>query len=187
MWRALAQCLLTRTQLQFRRVQIQAFCPVCTEESEIIFHSLVLCPFARQCWMLLNVQIDVDQNVDFGTWIMKTWSASNARLRAESVVLCWTLWRARNDLVWNQKHSTVNKVVAAAKQYLTQWTIAKNRSYIIPLQPLADGDEAVSWVKPQPNKVKVSFDAAIFETREQIGFGIVARDSEGGLVEAKLW
>ncbi|XP_074364152.1 uncharacterized protein LOC141704900 [Apium graveolens] len=33
--------------------------------------------------------------------------------------------------------------------------------------------------------VKVSVDAAIFEDREEIGFGIVARDSEGALIEAK--
>lgn len=54
-----------------------------------------------------------------------------------------------------------------------------------PLRPLAEGDGAVVWVKPQPNKIKVSVDADVLEDRGGVGFGLVARNSEGQLIEAR--
>ena len=43
-----------------------------------------------------------------------------------------------------------------------------------------------SWVKPQPNTFKVSVDATIFEDRSEVGFRMVARDSDGRLIETKV-
>lgn len=104
---------------------------------------------------------------------------------AEIISLCWSIWRSRNDLVWNQKFTSVNRTVAAAKQNLVQWKVTQGRLFTTPLQPSFEGDGATTWVKPQPNKIKVSVDASVFEDRGGVGFGFVARDSEGALVEAK--
>lgn len=93
------------------------------------------------------------------------------------MTLCWTIQRTRNDWVWNKKHSTVNKVVADAKQYLTQWKVAQGRSFTALLQPMIDGDGAFTWVKPQTNTVKISVDLAIFEDREEVGLSMIARDA----------
>lgn len=49
---------------------------------------------------------------------------------------------------------------------------------------MVEGDGAIVWVKSQPNKVKISVDAAVFEDRDGIGFGLVARDLNGELIEA---
>ncbi|XP_074377686.1 uncharacterized protein LOC141719203 [Apium graveolens] len=111
--------------------------------------------------------------------------SGTVKQRAESVTLFWAIWRARNDLVWNQKSSTVNKIVASAKQSLTQWILAQNRSYNTLLQPQVKGDGVSYWVNPQLNTFKVSVDPAIFEDREEVGFGLVARDSDGRLIEPK--
>ncbi|XP_074374107.1 uncharacterized protein LOC141714488 [Apium graveolens] len=40
-------------------------------------------------------------------------------------------------------------------------------------------------VNPQPNAVKVLVDAAVFEDKDAVGFGLIARDSEGALIQAK--
>lgn len=45
-WCAFSNCLPTRVQLQLKRVQVQALCPVCQQENETILHSLVTCSFA---------------------------------------------------------------------------------------------------------------------------------------------
>ncbi|WOG89983.1 hypothetical protein DCAR_0209224 [Daucus carota subsp. sativus] len=184
-WRALSHCLPTMTQLQLKHVPVQVWCPVCKEEPETILHSLVTCTFAWQCWLALRVNISWDQNMDFSSWMNIVLSTGTSKQRAEAVMLCWAIWRARNDLIWNQKFSTVNKVVAAAKQNLTQWILAQSRSSHTLLQPQVKGDGGTIWVKPQPNTVKVSVDAAIFEDKEEVGFGLVARDSEGSLIQAK--
>lgn len=161
---------------------IQTWCPICAGDNESIVHSLVSCPFAKQCWQALNINVVGDHTKDFNSWMDEILSSVSVKQRSEVVTLYWSIWRARNDLVWNQKISTVNKVVAAAKQYLTQWTLAQSRSYHTLLQPHTDGDGVVSWVKPQPNTIKVSVDAVIFEDRGEIGFGIIEKDSEGELI-----
>lgn len=48
-----------------------------------------------------------------------------------------------------------------------------------------EGDGASSWVKLQTDTVKVTVDATIFKDREEFGLGLVARDSNGGLIQAK--
>lgn len=79
----------------------------------------------------------------------------------------------------------MNRVVAETKQYLTQWKMAQSRSTNALLRPQADGDGDVVWAKPQPDTVKVTVDAAIFENRDETGFGVVARDSTGALIQTK--
>lgn len=48
----------------------------------------------------------------------------------------------------------MNKVVAVAKQYHTQWTVAQSSNYVIRFQPQADGDGASSLVKSQKTQLK---------------------------------
>lgn len=49
-WRALSGCLPTKENLQMRRVQVISSCPVCNNEQETVWHSLVNCQFAGLCW-----------------------------------------------------------------------------------------------------------------------------------------
>lgn len=48
------------------------------------------------------------------------------------------------------------------------------------------GDGASLWVKPQEETIKVSVDAAVFLEFSAFGIGMVARDSSGSLVQAKV-
>ena len=184
-WRALSQCLPTLTQLQQKRVNVQNICPVCQEEVETIEHTLVNCRNARQCWIIMFPGIQLQVVNCFKSWLKLMFDNISSSKHADVVTLCWSIWRSRNDVVWNQRHTKVTKTVADARQYLIQWKITQTGSYVTPLQPLVEGDGALVWVKPQPNKIKVSVDAAVFDDRGGVGFGLVARDSDGQLIEAK--
>lgn len=84
--------------------------------------------------------------------------------------------------MWNKNSTTINKVVASTRQYLTQWQIAQGRVFTVPIQPQVEGDGAVVWAKPLTNEVKILVDATIFEDRGGVGFG---RGADGLLIEAK--
>ncbi|XP_074347538.1 uncharacterized protein LOC141686399 [Apium graveolens] len=184
-WRALSQCLPTMSQLQSKHVPVQSTCPVCKSEAETIMHSLVNCPIARQCWFMVLPGQYWDVNMEFTGWIKMVFELESKSKCAEVVMVCWTIWRARNDLVWNQKYTRVTRIVAEAKQHLTQWNFAQNRLSWASLQLSVEGDGAVVWVRPVTNTVKVSVDAAVFEDRDAVGFGLIARDSDGMLIAAK--
>lgn len=70
----------------------------------------------------------------------------------------------------------VNSVVTTMKKYLFLWKTTQGRSTGALFHPMMEGDEAISWVKPQRNVVKVRVDAAMFEDHDMFGIGILARD-----------
>ena len=79
----------------------------------------------------------------------------------------------------------VNSLVVTAKENLTQWTAAQERSTKALVQPMEDGDGADSWEKPQLNTVKITVDAATFDDQNTYDVGLIARDCTGALSEAK--
>uniref|UniRef100_A0A803PXY9 Reverse transcriptase n=1 Tax=Cannabis sativa TaxID=3483 RepID=A0A803PXY9_CANSA len=83
----------------------------------------------------------------------------NARdLLEEAVMLCWSIWQARNGVIWNQK------VCNAADVMFT-----------------ASGER---WAKPAANMLKINIDGAIFQAANAYGSGVVIRDTAGSLIEA---
>ena len=111
-WRALSKCLPTLSQLQQKQVNVQGWCPVCLNNIETITHALVDCPFAENCWRSLNKDLRGSEGCEFAALLENSFARCDLDQREEMVTLCWALWRARNDTVWNQKTFTVNRVVA---------------------------------------------------------------------------
>lgn len=64
-WRALSYCLPTLVQLHHKHVPVQVVCPVCANGRETIYHSLVGCYFVGQCWRVFNVNIQIEEEMDF--------------------------------------------------------------------------------------------------------------------------
>ncbi|XP_017250538.1 uncharacterized protein LOC108221151 [Daucus carota subsp. sativus] len=137
-WRALSDCLPTLSQLQLKRVPVHNLCPNCQMEVETILHSLVFCPCARECWLMLFPGLQLPTLSCFKSWMLYIFSKVEKNKYAEIIVLCWSIWRSRNELVWNQKSTTRTRTVAAAMQYLTQWKITQSRSFVTPLQPYVE-------------------------------------------------
>ncbi|KAL8097023.1 uncharacterized protein LOC141684882 [Apium graveolens] len=184
-WRALSGCLPTNSMLQQKHVPVVACCPVCDGESESIIHALVLCPVAAQCWHKAFPEQSAMVATDFFSWLDQALYKLDAWKRSEAVTLCWAVWKARNEKVWNQRMARIDAVVSSAAQYLKQWKEAQGRSSILPSQPFVASDGVSLWVKPQEDTIKVSVDAAVFSDFSAFGIGMVARNSSGHLVQAK--
>lgn len=67
-WRALTYCLPTLVQLHQKHVPVQTRCPVCASGNLTIFHALVGCHFAMQCWKILNTDIQTEEEMEFPIW-----------------------------------------------------------------------------------------------------------------------
>lgn len=99
--------------------------------------------------------------------------------------ICWVIWKARNELIWNNKHTQTSVAIASAKIYLVQWRNAQRSSLKALFPTLMVGDGAVSWVKPQETIMKVTVDARTFSEYNSTGVGTVARDTRGELIQAR--
>lgn len=184
-WRAATACLPTKSQLRMKHVQIDSACPVCNNGVESIYHALVQCEGAARCWHIVNQNIDTHTNMDFAQWLEGIVAGQSGDWKAKVITLCWSIWRARNDLVWNGKRWTSMRIVAKAWEFLSQWKEAQNRNFKVPIQPLVTGDGAVYWAKPRQNTVKITVDAAVFTDQGASGIGVIARDHAGDMLGAR--
>ncbi|XP_060968285.1 uncharacterized protein LOC133035872 [Cannabis sativa] len=68
---------------------------------------------------------------------------------------------------------------------LDHWRSAQDKSSLLSLSLLQHDNNIECWTKPDSDTVKLNVDGALFEKENAYGFGIVARDSLGRLVDLK--
>lgn len=75
--RALSNCLPTTPQLLDKQVPVLSLCPVCNEEAETILHSLIICSFAQQCWLIPFSRKQWNIGMDLKTWLWSIWQSES--------------------------------------------------------------------------------------------------------------
>ncbi|XP_074359806.1 uncharacterized protein LOC141699902 [Apium graveolens] len=145
-----------------KHVQIDNIYPVCHEEAESVFHSLVQCKAATLGWQIHNPNISTNETMEFAEWLDRNLSGQPTQATAKIITLCWSIWRARNDL----------------------WTAAQGRYTGAPLRSPIAGDCAIYWAKPQQDEVKINADAAVFDNQGS-GTGLVVRNHASHMLSAK--
>uniref|UniRef100_A0A803QE18 Reverse transcriptase n=1 Tax=Cannabis sativa TaxID=3483 RepID=A0A803QE18_CANSA len=183
-WRAISGSLPTRTQFQTKHVNVNNLCPVCNNAEESIFHILVSCSFALSCWHIYVISIKPVSNEDFKDWFVDVTGSLKATCSTEVLMVAWQIWNARNDVLWKGRVKSAANVVLEARSYINQWLCAqKNR--MEPILVHADqGWGSEHWTKPDMDTVKINVDGAIFVASNSFGFGFIARDFEGRIIEA---
>lgn len=120
----------------------------------------------------------------FAYWLKAVFNHYKGTDVQRMVMLCWAVWKCRNNLVWNQRGMEVAEVVVLANYSLNQWLSAQNKLFDTSLGYLTqvDGDERQKV--PDENTIKINTDAAIFETSNCFSYSRVARNHASELVEA---
>ena len=131
LWRAAIGCLPTKSQLISRRVPIDAWCPSCGVALESIVHCLINCDFAIACWHrsgLASLFIFIDENQTlFVDWLASMFIIFDENQRILFAMVCWMIWKARNDFVWKHKRTSPASVVFLANTILVQWSRAQDK------------------------------------------------------------
>lgn len=100
--------------------------------------------------------------------------------------MCWTIWKCRNDLTWNQKCNEVQEVATSARVVLSQWKEAQDKLFDHSWGSLNSDDSIERWTLPTENQTKANTDAAVFEPSNCYNFAFAARNHKGELVEARF-
>lgn len=160
-------------------------CPVCNGDEELVHHTLVTCPFAHQCWQKRGTVVQVTGDESFAWWLQKMIDRNNKNQYGEIATMCWIIWQARNNLVWNRNRSEVQNVVYSTKRYLVEWKQAQVISTKTLYRDIVQDDGGDSWVKPNKNIVKITVDAAVFKDQAKYGVGMLVRDDEGEIIQGR--
>ncbi|KAM6544531.1 hypothetical protein CsatB_025267 [Cannabis sativa] len=187
MWRAGRNCLPTLCMLQTKRVNVQSLCPICGVEEETALHALVTCSHVKRVWDRVGIGTNIlHDHTSFLDWCYGTFSGVDSNKKCLVATLCWVIWSARNDFVWQKKLVNAEGIVVSAKGYLDQWTNAQNTLIESSWSGFQMGDGVEKWSAPSENRIKINVDAALFEGGTNYGLGMAARDHHGFLVEGRM-
>ncbi|KAK1379946.1 hypothetical protein POM88_026690 [Heracleum sosnowskyi] len=89
---------------QEKRVPVEGTCKVCRSDVESIYHCLIWCNFARSCWAIVGLDGVGNQYSSFQSWMEEVSNTCLEKLELAGM-LCWGIWKARNELVWNSSAS----------------------------------------------------------------------------------
>lgn len=163
-------CIPTRVQLRQRYVDVSVCCPLCNVDPESTYHVFVSCPISSACWFAFGDMVNGVTFGSFKSWLIACFDKLDNEQRCRVSMLCWAIWKACNDLIWNRKPFSVVDVCISVNATLEMWRKAQDRDNLSSLGESKEGDGAILWAKPAVNSVKVNVDAAIFEQDRLVGF-----------------
>ncbi|KAF4379060.1 hypothetical protein F8388_022147 [Cannabis sativa] len=102
----------------------------------------------------------------------------------EALMVSWSIWKDRNDFLWNKKINVIANVIVSVHSVLNQWNLARsNRFELLPviLHTYSSGEH---WTAPDVGFVKVNVDGAVFAASQSYGVGGIARGNDGRVIEA---
>lgn len=122
-WTLLKGKILTAENLRKRGIQGPSICCFCRSEEESIQHSFLLCTFAQSCWNQLSSPLEVQGKYDQVLNLQKNWKkdfphprkGKNNLIRVWKCIpatLCWNLWLARNNYVFNNIQQKTVTIIA---------------------------------------------------------------------------
>jgi hypothetical protein len=129
-WLLLKDRISSRELLQRKNMALQDYsCVLCTNGlSESSIHLFIQCPFAIQCWGWLNIQIDT--SLDPFQALQSFRDQLNVPFFMEIIILmCWTIWKSRNDLIFRQINPCLNKAKADFREEFDLLLLRSKKSY----------------------------------------------------------
>uniref|UniRef100_A0A803NNW2 Reverse transcriptase zinc-binding domain-containing protein n=1 Tax=Cannabis sativa TaxID=3483 RepID=A0A803NNW2_CANSA len=100
---------------------------MCGVFAETEVHLLVSCQFAWSCWEFSGLATASREPLTLLSWLEESANRVDNEALCKIVMLCWALWSARNDLIWQQHVRTVRDVVVFANSRLDQYLKAQGR------------------------------------------------------------
>uniref|UniRef100_A0A803Q4D5 ALOG domain-containing protein n=1 Tax=Cannabis sativa TaxID=3483 RepID=A0A803Q4D5_CANSA len=87
------------------------------------------------------------------SWFFNLLDSNQAEVVVDAAMISWSIWKTRNEVLWQKKTSTALRVVQSAKKVLDQWRVAnKNTTTSFATGVLSNNN---IWSKPMGGKIKV--------------------------------
>jgi hypothetical protein len=106
MWFLNNKVILTKDNLAKRKWKGCTKCVFCGEQ-ESVEHLFIHCPFAKLIWRTVNFAYNLHPPTSitnmFGNWLVRIDRSNKACIRTGVTALCWSIWKCRNDIVFNKK------------------------------------------------------------------------------------
>lgn len=117
-WLLLHDRVLTKMLLVKRGKVTDAFCPSCSNEEESPLHLFRDCKSAKALWLQVILAYMLNYflfSLHWETWVIcnlmkKEFSWENLSWHSFFVIICWWLWKKRNELVFREVNSPLSVI-----------------------------------------------------------------------------
>ena len=118
-WLLIVDRLSTRNILRRKNMVLPSYdCAICNNGiEETLQHLFFQCPLALTCWNMLQVT-PVDSDSFFGTIESIKAQISSPMFMSLIILLCWTIWTARNELIFQGIQPSLGQCRATFKKEL---------------------------------------------------------------------
>lgn len=206
-WRMCRGCLPIRVRLLDKGIQCPTQCVNCDSNHEDFKHIFFECPSVVQVWNLAGLWHDIQlamtatgSAVDIIFSLLQTLSVTCSQRLA---TLFWSIWKRRNNKVWENVTDNCATVVERACSMIEDWHSANASAAQGQNEASASSGTAadtaaaatvvyaatvparLKWQPPAPGRMKSNIDAAFSGQRNRTGIGICLRDEGGVFVLAK--
>ncbi|XP_024636306.1 uncharacterized protein [Medicago truncatula] len=129
-WRICRNCIPTRMRLRDKWVNCDIVCSLCNSEEEDTLHLFFHCPSSCSVWSMWegysSIYAILSQDYDSKTIVFKILQVLAAEDAAAFCCILWSIWKQRNDKVWNKVTDANTFVLSRAKDSLHEWKLASN-------------------------------------------------------------
>ncbi|KAF5754697.1 putative reverse transcriptase zinc-binding domain-containing protein [Helianthus annuus] len=134
-WRAELDRIPTRCALIRRNINVMSnLCPLCSEYPETVEHLFISCEFAQMVWNVVSQWCKLGPVFAFGMRDIldgHSYVSGSPKLKKAFHAVClttlWCISKSRNELVFQQKHSSLQKVVGDIKALSLLWVRARSK------------------------------------------------------------
>jgi hypothetical protein len=178
MWRVCRNVLPTRMRINDKGVNCISACSLCDASDEDSLHLFFRCPSSCNVWNMWEYFSDIcnilNQEQNCAGIIFRVLQTLNADGAAEFCCILWSIWKQRNNKVWNDATDAQVFVLARGKSLLFDWKAAK--SIIQPPSISQINPDSLSWRKPLEGRYKCNIDASFSKRLNRVGIGVCIRD-----------
>nr|GMD13251.1 UPF0481 protein At3g47200-like [Ipomoea batatas] len=104
-----------------RRVNCSTICQMCQREEESILHLFIDCQFAKECWRFSALPVQTNNFSSFSDWADHHISTLGEEQISLMITICWKIWNARNNKIWNGRTFSSKLVTEEGKFFLSDW------------------------------------------------------------------
>jgi hypothetical protein len=183
-WRACRNIVPTKTKLFEKGLTATSSCSWCMEEAETIDHVLWSCEFAQKVWKASSVKLPpiYATNLSFVDLLACLFKDLQFPLVEICITTAWSLWKARNEMIWEDKVSNAADVALRAAENAMNFLEAGNVEALAPhAREVMDQQR---WVPPNRGDFKLNIACQWQGTQRRAGMGILIRNHEGKVMAA---
>ncbi|GAU49158.1 hypothetical protein TSUD_407040 [Trifolium subterraneum] len=147
-----------------RQVECTPYCQLCNEHIEDDYHAYFTCSQVSPSWVaaaglahiITNSVLNFHNAADL---LLNICSLEDSSTAGRVAALIWSIWKNRNDAVWNNAKLRPEQVGYNALQMWQTWSAANNlqnrgqQNMQIPT--------GVTWAKPQEYKIKLQINCNV--------------------------